>query len=519
MSLFQQPAKKDILLACLSGILIIVSAPKLELTGCIWFAFVPLFFALREKTPRQAFWIGFVLGAIVSLGGAYWVVHTLQEFGHLSLWLAIPIFLIFCTFYNFHFAIFTYILKRFPLSLPFIFWIPILFTAIEYLFPQIFSWHLGAVLYKKLWLIQTAELTGVYGMTFLIVLVNTFIFELILWIKKETDIFPKYACIITLTLMLFSSAYSYFQLSRYHELLKNAPKIRAALIQTNIGNLEKLQASKGYSGAVRHTQATNEQLVLKAAKTPGLDLIVLPETAVPGYFTTDYPANQTEIFELASKADIPLVFGGYDKTDENPFRAYNSIFLISPHFQVLGRYNKTHLLAFGEYLPLSQWFPAMKQWVPQISDFAHGTQPEVLSLTKELRFAPLICLEAIFPSFVRKFVKQGAQFIITVTNDSWFGDTSSPYQHRMLHVWRAIENRTPMLRVANTGITTFIDLTGKIRSETPLFQEKILIDEVGIIQNQTLYTKYGDVVAYVIIAMLILLYVLFYDARQSIKMS
>ena len=162
-----------------------------------------------------------------------------------------------------------------------------------------------------------------------------------------------------------------------------------------------------------------------------------------------------------------------------------------------------NLLYFGETYPLAETFPQLGRWFPQIGNCARGTSLEPLPLSKELSFAPLICLEGLYPSYVRQFVKKGAQFIVTVTNDSWFGDTSNPYQHRMLHVWRAIENKRPMLRVANTGISTFIDVTGKIHSETPLFEEKILIDEVGVLNHLTFYTRYGDVFMYALIGLLV----------------
>ncbi|MBI3018919.1 MAG: apolipoprotein N-acyltransferase, partial [Deltaproteobacteria bacterium] len=436
---------KDYLLFLLSSVLIVLSFPKIEISGLIWTAMVPLFFALEHQTPKQALIMGFVMGFLVSIGAFHWVLYTLQVFGGLPLWIAFPIFLIFCSFCNIHLALFPYLLKRFPLHLPPLFWIPALYTVLEFLTPQIF--------------------------------LNVFIYELVRWIKKDTEVFPASSLAVTLSYLLLAGIYSAFQLQDLRELMTKAPSIRAALVQTNVGNLEKIQGFQGTTWAIQKAQDINETLVLKAAKEKNIDLFVLPETSVPGFFTADRPTNREIMFNLASRAGAPLFFGGYNKEDD---QTYNSTFLISNFFQILGSYDKIKLLIFGEYFPFASALPFLKNIIPQsIGDFSRGKNMNPLSFTKDFKLVPLICFEGIFPDFVRRFVKKGGSFIITVTNDSWFGKTSCPYQHLMLHVWRAIENRTPMLRCANTGISAFIDLTGKIQSQTKIFKEEILIDQVS----------------------------------------
>ena len=345
------------------------------------------------------------------------------------------------------------------------------------------------------------------------VTVNVFIYELIGWIKKDTEVFPISSLAFTLGLLLLAGIYSTFQLQDLRELMVKSPSLRAALVQTNVGNLEKLQGFQGYTWAIQKTREINEALVLKAAKEKNIDLIVLPETSVPGFFTADRPTNREVMFNLSSKAGVPIFFGGYNKEGE---KTYNSTFLISNFFQILGSYDKIKLLIFGEYFPFTNSFPFLKNIIPpSIGDFSRGENMNPLSFTKDLKLIPLICFEAIFPDFVRRFVKRGGSFIITVTNDSWFGKTFCPYQHLMLHVWRTIENRTPMLRCANTGISAFIDLTGKIQSQTKIFREDILIDQVSIINQRTFYTLYGNVFLYLLMAILCILYLMnFYLYRK-----
>lgn len=512
-------SRKDVGLSILTALLIVFSFPKFEWAHLIWIAFLPYLIAIQNKSPKQAFGLGFIVGFVTTACGSYWILHTLREFGRLPLVLAIPIFLVFCLFNNLHFAIFGWLLKRFPRG-PRIIFIPIAFTVVEYLFPQVFSWYVGACLYKQLWLIQPADITGVYGFSFLIVCVNAAFFEIYLWIRNKKSNFPKFEIIAVGLLFAVSCAYSHFRSAYFGGVMNQSPKIRAGLIQTNIGNLDKFESSHGYPYAVQKTRAINKELVLKASKTNGLDLMVLPETAAPGYFTEDQLSNRLEMFQLASQANVPLAFGGYYKTGSPtagpPLRIYNTLFLISPHFQVLGRYDKVNLLAFGEYIPLSNTFTFLKNIVSTVGDFSKGEEIKILPLRppfhphfhKDISFAPLICLEAIYPNFVRQFIKKGARFIVTITNDSWFGNTAAPYQHRMLHVWRTIENRAPMLRVANTGISTFIDLTGRIQSETPLFQEAILVDDVAVISEKSFYTKFGDWFVYVLMGLFALFLIL-----------
>lgn len=505
--------KKDLLLMLATSLAFVLAFPNIEWTVFIWVALVPLFFLLEKKSVKSAFGFGFITGFLISLGAFYWVLHTLQEFGGLPFILALPLFLIFCGFCNIHIAFFALILRLAPLPISPLFYIPLLFTIIEFLVPQIFHWYMGACLYKHLWLVQFAEITGVHGITFLVVLVNTCIYELIRWIKKDTEVFPKYSTIITVSTLLICIFYSALKLRDYEDMKKTAPVLHAALVQTNIGNFEKVAAYKGYADPIQVAKDTIERMVLQAAKkNKNLDLIVLPETAVPGYFTEDRPTNREFMFHLASKANVPIYFGGYNKK-ETPqgIKTYNSTFLISNYYQILGTYDKIKLLIFGEYFPLR----FVKKWISAMGDFSFGTKMEPLSLTKEFKLIPLICFEAIFPNFVRSFVKKSGNCLITVTNDSWFGRTANPHQHLMLQAWRTIENRTPMIRCANTGISAFIDVTGKIKSSTPIFTETILVDEVSVLGIKTFYTEYGNIFLYLGMLILGVLYFINFRIQRS----
>lgn len=503
-------SKKDILLCVLTAVLVVIAFPNIEWATTIWVSLVPFLVALEKKSPKEAFWMGLGVGYLITLGAFYWIAFTLHEFGEFPWIVAILFYLIFASVCNIQFAVFAYLYRKLPIPLSPLIYIPILFTAVEYLVPQLFHWQMGACLYKKLWLIQFAELTGVYGATFLVVLVNSCIYELIRWIKKDLEHFPTAAVTVTTVCLVVSGFYSLIKLRDYNDLMKQSPAVSAALVQTNIGNLDKRAASLGYAEAVEYARSVNEKLVLEAAKHKDIDLIILPETSVPGYFTPDRQMNREIMFNLSSRANVPILFGGYNKSihpDET--RIYNSIFLISNFFQVVGSYDKIKLLMFGEYLPFSSVFPFLKRLAPAAGDFSPGNRHEIFTLTKELKLIPLICFEGIFPNFVRQFSKLGGRCLVVISNDSWFGNTACPYQHLMLHVWRTIENRTPMLRAANTGISAVVDLTGKIQSQAGIGKEAVLVDKVSIIDHQTFYSAYGDVFMMLVLLSLVVFVIIY----------
>jgi apolipoprotein N-acyltransferase len=186
---------------------------------------------------------------------------------------------------------------------------------------------------------------------------------------------------------------------------------------------------------------------------------------------------------------------------------YNSAFLLSPSQKVAGKYDKIHLVPYGEYIPLKRFFPFINKMVAGIGDFSSGDSISLLGLP-EASFGVLICYEIIFPDLTRRFVKQGAQFLVNITNDAWFGKTSAPHQHLSMAVVRAIENRRYIARAANTGISAFIDPTGEIKSATGLFTESFLTGTIGIMDMKTFYTTYGDVFA--LISSLLSLFMLSY---------
>jgi apolipoprotein N-acyltransferase len=181
--------------------------------------------------------------------------------------------------------------------------------------------------------------------------------------------------------------------------------------------------------------------------------------------------------------------------ESDQLRLLNSAFLISADGQILDRYDKIHLVPFGEYIPLKHILKFLDKLVVGIGDFFPGNAPEVLQGPGG-RFGVVICFEVIFPDLVRRFVDLGADYMVTITNDAWFGRSSAPYQHFGMVVFRAVENRVYFARAANTGISGFIDPFGRIVHQSNIFTEEALTGEIQTGGPRTFYTGYGNLFGY-----------------------
>jgi len=196
-------------------------------------------------------------------------------------------------------------------------------------------------------------------------------------------------------------------------------------------------------------------------------------------------------------------------------RLSNSAVLLSPDGAIISTYDKIHLVPYGEYVPLRSLFPFIEKITVGIGDFLPGEDPVVMK-TPFAKIGTLICYEIIFPGLVRKFVDRDANVLVTITNDAWFGRTSAPYQHFYMAVFRAVENRVPVVRAANTGISGFIDSRGRIIRKSDIFVEATLTENVAIGNKKSFYTKHGDMFAYVCIAcsLLMLINRLLHEKRK-----
>ncbi len=485
------------LLAAASGLLLVFVFPNFSIHLLAWAALIPLLVALDGQNAKTGFWLGGITGIVYFTGTVYWVTNSVHFYGGVPLIPASLITLLLCAYLALYPALFgaasVHVKRAYP-SLAFIA-IPAVWTALELARTYVFSgfpWALlGYSQYNALPVIQMADITGVYGVSFLVVLVNTALAEFIIDRKKY---FPLIAAAVVLAAVL---AYGMVQLHRPED---GAGGLRVSVIQ---GNIE--QDKKWDPAFQSEVVAVYKRLTLEAMKQ-NPDLVIWPETATPFYFGGGYPADQTftaDLIEFVRKNRVPLLFGSptYKIKPDRVIHLRNSAFLLDPDGKVEASYNKHHLVPFGEYVPLKSILFFIGKMVEAIGDFEPGNDYTVMAVRPDHgalddKVSTVICYEIIFPDLVRQFVDRGANIMTTITNDAWFGRTAAPYQHFSMAVFRAVENRVPVARAANTGVSGFIDSKGRILERSGLFTEAYLTETIFPGREKTVYTAWGDVFAY-----------------------
>ena len=492
---FSRRIDKRKFLAGLSGILMTGAFPHVEISWLAWVSLIPLLAALQGASLKEGFRIGFIAGLVHYLTLMYWLVYTLMTFGYLPLYLSLPILLLLTGYMSLYPAIFGAAcagLFKQPVGCLAI--LPAIWAALEYIrsfFLSGFPWEfLGHSQYRRIYLIQIADMFGVYGISFLIVAVNVSLF--LLWrylAERKSPGAPakRSAAVAAMAtaalLVIYSLAYGQWRIHLIDTQTSLLPAPKITVVQGNIDQAEKWDPAFQLS-------TTEKYLALsQSAASAGTDLIVWPETAAPFYFL--YTPVPTEmVIKGIQHMGTAFLIGSpsFIRQNEHQTDFYNSAFLISPDGRVTGKYDKVHLVPFGEYAPLQKWLPFIGK---MIDDFQSGK--EGVTLPWEANTLGIqICYEMIFPELSREMVRHHATFLINMTNDAWYGTTSAPYQHFSMAVFRAVENHRSLIRSANTGISGFIDPAGRILATTRLFEDAVMTRAMPAIKTESVYTQYGD---------------------------
>lgn len=494
--------KKDLLLSCLSGILLILSFPNFDLEFLAWFALVPLLYTIEGKRTYPSFKLGCLTGIVSFLGIIYWIVVAVHTYGNIPLIPSVFILLLLVAYLSLFigaFALLTRFVQMRSGVQTFLF-APFLWVALEYLRSFLltgFPWaNLGYSQYLNLPFIQMADVTGPYGLSFVILLVNVALLSVLQqWPKK---IFPLKEALTAAILLLGFLIYGYVRMGIVDRQMTQNPPLKIGLVQGDID-----QSIKWDKHFQLETLTIYEKLSLGVAQDKP-DLIIWPETATP-FFFQDAKEYQPLVLDVPKKTNAFLLFGSPSyKVDRTKVNHYNSAYLVSPSGEVTGKYDKLHLVPFGEYVPLQDLLFFIGSLGEGIGDFKSGKEIYNFSLP-QAKFGVLICFEIIFPDLCRRFVKKGANFLVTITNDAWFGRTSAPYQHFSMAAFRAVENHVFVVRAANTGITGIIDPKGKILKEAGIFERVTMNGKIHLSNQKTFYTLYGDVFAWACSAFSILL--------------
>ena len=507
--------KRDILWSFFSGILLFLAFPKFDLEFLAWFAFVPLFYAIEGKGLFHSFLFGFITGFISFLGIIYWIIVAVHTYGNVPLILSGLILLLLVIYLSLFVGAFTLLIHLIQIrsGLQTILFAPILWVALEYLRSFLltgFPWaNLGYSQHLNLPFIQMADITGIYGPSFVILLVNASLFEVLLHWSKKT--FPFREVAITVLILLGLLIYGYGKMRAVDQQMPHQASLEVGLVQGNID-----QSIKWDESFQKETLKIYERLSFKVAEGKP-NLIIWPETATP-FFFQDEKEYQPMVFDISKKTNAFLLFGSPSyKIEKGKVNHYNSAFMISPSGELVGKYDKIHLVPYGEYVPLGELI-SLGSLGEGIGNFKSGKRIFNFSLPQG-KFGVLICFEIIFPDLCRRFVREGADFLVTITNDAWFGKTSAPYQHLSIATFRAIENRVFIARAANTGITAFIDPKGKILKQGGIFTQEAMTESIHLSKNKTFYTLYGDVFAWICSGCTILLLVFPFNQKRKNRTS
>jgi apolipoprotein N-acyltransferase len=537
--------------------MLVAAFPPIDMEFLAWIGMVPLFFALsgrkiegreeglgiRKKRnlpvsefAKRGFLLGLVWGITFFMGTIYWVVNSMANYGGVPIVTSIVILILLALYLSLFPALFglaiSSILSPFAISLLFrIVFVSSLWVAIEYIRTNMitvgFPWVLlGYSQSSFLPLIQIADITGVYGISLLIMMVNMFIFSVLsYWLRRKVVEIPAKGIstayihrlpikegLLVFIILISVLVYGFIRIYQTDEVSKNWKTLRIGIAQGNIDQAKKWDAS-----FQQEIVEIYKNLTLSLAKK-GSRLIIWPESSIPFYLQSEKELGY-EIYNIAKATNAYLLTGAdsYGLGLGGEVRYYNSAFLISSRGEIIGKYDKTHLVPFGEYVPLKKYLPFIHKLIVGVGDFSSGKWLQPLEFDGN-SFGVLICFESIFPELARGFIKEGAGFLINITNDAWFGRTSAPYQHFSQAVFRAVENKVFLIRAANTGISGVVDPVGRIKMKSGIFTREDVVDNIMVIErnqhgmhdfNQgfTFYTRYGDIFAIgcIIIAIIILI--------------
>ena len=487
---------KLLLLPVLTGIGGFACFPKANQGYLAWIGFIPLIlFVIRSAKVRSAFLGGVVAGGVQAFGLLIWMPLVLIRYGDLPAPLAwFLYFLLTCLL-----GCYTGIVcatTRFCLNQGgdrYLWILPAAWVSLEYSQNYLifggFPWLLiGYSQTNCIRLAQIADVTGVLGVSFLILWVNTALAWA--WWKRNNVAVALRPLMVGVAMVLVCLLYGHAELRRWSSV---DARLHAVLIQPNLA-LDRPEPRDVYLRLIND---------LPGAAAPA-DLLVLPEAPSPHSFESDR-AYRESLQSLARRFSLGMVLNNVsdeEKTGES--RYFNSTYFLDSEGKQTARYDKIHLVPFGEYVPLKKLFFFAESVTKDAGVFSQGNN----YVTAEMgghRLNAVICFEAVFPGLVSQFVREGSQLIINQTDDAWYGDSAAPYQHIAIARWRAIENRRYLLRAANSGISAVIEPTGALQTSAGLMQTAVCRGRFSFLAERSLYTRYGDCFAFLCVIITCLL--------------
>jgi len=469
-------------------------------------------------SPKKSlFLFSFVFHAIAF----YWLPKTLQLFGGIPFVVSLLLMLLYCFVSSIQFGFCAWVytrlsgnkfLIRYRLAFPFAWLLSLA------LFPRVFPWAIVHPMIKVVPVASIASFLGVMPLCMLMIWWGELFCSLLVSFKAKS--MQEKPAIFAVSIVSFIAlSLGFLSNSSVREAIKKAPSLSIGMVQGNLnakqkGNIRMLSAN------IARYRELSEVAVAKGAQ-----LLVWPESVLNTWIPEDISSVASPRDNFYPNLKLPLIFGGLSFSRRTPqqiaefnkshpdligtriardfeTKRYNAGFGMLPGGDFVGRYYKRVLMPFGEFMPFTSYFPSLKKYLPPTGDFTEGelTAPlefKIERLPETVKASLLICYEDLIPSLSLEAVKNGANILVNLTNDAWYGDTVASHQHHMLAAWRAIESRRYMLRATNTGYTGIVDPLGNTFEHLPTFKEDVLVSEAKLLEIRSLYSKVGDYPVYI----------------------
>lgn len=483
------------LLAIASGILLALSFPKFGSGLVAWIALVPLFVALAgARSTHHGFRLGYLTGAVSSLGIVYWTSLVVVQYGGLSMPMGIAVMGLLCLALALFPCLFGSVMAYWArtwgpgaLLLAPVAWVAMEILRAHTLFS--FAWCLlGYSQQAFLPVIQVARFGAVYAVSFVVAVSSAVIAHAMVEPRRPRRVLALAGGALLVAAVLADGAW------RLKTPDAESGRLTIGLVQASIPQDDKWNPDEAWANFAHHVDLTRD------AAARGARLVVWPESALPWIYDRN-PAVAARLQALTRELDIHLLFGNDDREDGpgRRGRIWVGAKLLTPAGDLSFRYHKMRLVPFGEYVPIESVLTLGGRYsarvVEAVGSFTPGTEYSVGEVDGR-RLGVSICYEAIFPDLMREFTVRGADLLVNITNDGWYGRTSAPHQHFAMAVFRAVENGKYLVRAANTGITAVVDPRGRVVERTELFERRAIVREVPIVSGLTFYARHGDVFAW-----------------------
>ncbi|MCC6932583.1 MAG: apolipoprotein N-acyltransferase [Deltaproteobacteria bacterium] len=464
-------------------------------------ALLLVYIAAEDVSPTKRLYI---FGLVFSLVAFYWIPQTLQYFGGFPRWLSYLLFAVYCLLSSLQFVLCAYLLKKLKPTLLGRWQVafPLAWLITEMFWPRLFPWNFAHPLISWTSFSALAEVTGVYPLSFLIF----WWASVMLSVGQKKLSYRDKKVLFPLCLFVIVSLGGHWRSRYFVQLEQSLPLAKIGIVQGNLEAVEKNDL-KLFSANIKTYQDLSTKVL-----AAGAEILVWPEAVINHWTPVEAKNVRGYKFDPFPSLQTPLIYGAmaYQRKDSESKDSdyYNSAIGLDAQGNILGLYHKRILMPFGEYMPFAQWLPQLKDLSPQTGDFTAGDKVGVLSLPLEedgrsVKAGLLICYEDLIPSLARNSALAGADVLVNLTNDAWYGHSAASEQHHLLAMWRAIETRRYLLRVTNTGYTGVVNVFGRTVESLPIFTSGIILASIRQYSLQTFYTLYGNLVSWLIILILL----------------